>query len=151
MNSKEIVVSIFASAFKVVLAVIIIMLVYKGSITAYDYGQRVFNEPPITTGSGRTIRVTIAEGSTAREIGEELEKKGLIREARLFVIQEMLSEYKDKLQGGSYELSTSMTTHEMMEILAEGQSDIDLLEGAVPSETLEEESLEEAESEEGDS
>ena len=35
MNSKEIVISIFASVFKVVLAIIIFMLVYKGSVTAY--------------------------------------------------------------------------------------------------------------------
>lgn len=148
MNSKEIVISIFASAFKVVLAVIIVMLVYKGSVSAYDYGQRVFNEPPITAGSGRTIRVTIAEGSTAKEIGEELEKKGLIRDARLFVIQEMLSEYKGKLQGGSYELNTSMTAQEIMEILAEGQSELELLEEVVLPETGEE-TVEETESEAG--
>lgn len=148
MNSKEIVISIFASAFKVVLAVIIVMLVYKGSVSAYDYGQRVFNEPPITAGSGRTIRVTIAEGSTAKEIGEELEKKGLIRDARLFVIQEMLSEYKGKLQGGNYELNTSMTTQEIMEILAEGQSELELLEEVVLPETGEE-TVEETESEAG--
>ena len=148
MNSKEIVISIFASAFKVVLAVIIVMLVYKGSVSAYDYGQRVFNEPPITAGSGRTIRVTIAEGSTAKEIGEELEKKGLIRDARLFVIQEMLSEYKGKLQGGSYELNTSMTAQEIMEILAEGQSELELLEEVILPETGEE-TVEETESEAG--
>ncbi len=123
MNSKEIVVSIFATTFKVVLAIIIVMLVYKGSVTAYEYGQRVFNEPPVTGGSGRTIRVTIAEGSTAEEIGTELEKKGLIRDRRLFQLQELLSEYRNKLQPGSYELNTSMTTEEMMAIMAAGKGE----------------------------
>ena len=123
MNSKEIVVSIFATTFKVVLAIIIVMLVYKGSVTAYEYGQRVFNEPPVTGGSGRTIRVTIAEGSTAEEIGTELEKKGLIRDRRLFQLQELLSEYRNKLQPGSYELNTSMTTEEMMVIMAAGKGE----------------------------
>lgn len=118
MNSKEIVVSIFASAFKVVFAIIIVMLVYKGSVTAYEYGQRVFNEPPVTVGSGRAVHVTIPKGSTAKEIGKELEKKGLIRDSGLFVVQEMLSEYKGKLQPGTYELNTSMTTEEMMKIMA---------------------------------
>ena len=121
MNSKEIVTSIFATVFKVVLAIIIIMVVYKGSVTAYEYGQRVFNEPALTTGSGRSIQVTIPEGSSAKEIGELLKKKGLIRDERLFLVQEMLSEYKDKLQPGTYELNTSMTTEEMMKMLAEGR------------------------------
>ncbi|MGN0308121.1 MAG: endolytic transglycosylase MltG [Lachnospiraceae bacterium] len=123
MNSKEIVVSIFATTFKVVLAIIIVMLVYKGSVTAYEYGQRVFNEPPVTSGSGRTIRVTIAEGSTAEEIGAELEKKGLIRDRRLFQLQELLSEYRNKLQPGTYELNTSMTAEEMMAIMAAGKGE----------------------------
>ena len=123
MNSKEIVVSIFATTFKVVLAIIIVMLVYKGSVTAYEYGQRVFNEPPVTGGSGRTIRVTIAEGSTAEEIGAELEKKGLIRDRRLFQLQELLSEYRNKLQSGTYELNTSMTAEEMMAIMAAGKGE----------------------------
>ncbi|MGN1315276.1 MAG: endolytic transglycosylase MltG [Lachnospiraceae bacterium] len=123
MNSKEIVVSIFATTFKVVLAIIIVMLVYKGSVTAYEYGQRVFNEPPVTGGSGRTIRVTIVEGSTAEEIGAELEKKGLIRDRRLFQLQELLSEYRNKLQSGTYELNTSMTAEEMMAIMAAGKGE----------------------------
>ena len=128
MNSKEIVRSIFASVFKVVLAIIIVMLVYKGSVTAYEYGQRVFNEPPMTAGSGRTVRVTITEGSTAKEIAKELEKKGLIRESGLFVVQEMLSEYNDKLKPGTYELNTSMTAEEMMKIMASGVEEYSLTE-----------------------
>ena len=48
MNSKEVVISIFSTVFKVVLAIIIVMLVYKWSMTAYEYGQRVFNEPPMS-------------------------------------------------------------------------------------------------------
>ena len=50
MNSKEVVVSIFSTVFKIVLAIIIVMLVYKWSLTAYEYGQRVFIEPPKTAG-----------------------------------------------------------------------------------------------------
>lgn len=118
MNSKEVVVSVFSAVFKIVLAIIIVMLVYKWTLTAYEYGQRVFNEPPMTSGSGRTVSVVISEGDTAKEIGEILEKKGLIRDAGLFYIQEMLSEYKDKILPGTYELNTSMTSEEMMRIMA---------------------------------
>ena len=118
MNSKEVVVSIFSTVFKVVLAIIIVMLVYKWSMTAYEYGQRVFNEPPVSAGSGRTVTFVVKEGESAKEIGANLEKNGLIRDAALFRIQEMLSAYKDKMKPGIYELSTSMTTDEMMEIMS---------------------------------
>ena len=120
MNSKEVVVSIFSTVFKIVLAIIIVMLVYKWSMTAYEYGQRVFNEPPMTVGDGRTITVVVEDGDTVKEISAILEKNGLIRDAGLFRIQEMLSAYKDKMKPGVYELNTSMTTEEMMAIMSAG-------------------------------
>lgn len=118
MNSKEVVISVFSTVFKIVLAIIIVMLVYKWSMTAYEYGQRVFNEPPMSAGSGRNVTVVVKEGDTAKEIGAMLEKNGLIRDAALFRIQEMLSAYKDEMLPGTYELNTSMTTEEMMEIMS---------------------------------
>jgi len=118
MNSKEVVISIFSTVFKIVVAIIIVMLVYKWSISAYQYGQRVFNEPPMSAGTGRAVTVVVNEGDTAKEIAAMLEKKGLIRDAELFIIQEMLSEYKDKMKPGTYELNTAMTTEEMMEIMS---------------------------------
>lgn len=118
MNSKEIVLSIFSTVFKIVLTIVIVMVIYRCSILAYDYGQRVFNEPPVSAGSGRTVTIIVSEGDTAKEIGEMLEKRGLIRDAQLFRIQEMLSEYSGEMVPGTYELSTSMTTSEMMEIMA---------------------------------
>ena len=118
MNSKEVVISVFSTVFKIVLAIIIVMLVYKWSLLAFDYGQRVFNEPPMSAGDGRTVTVVVSEGDSAKEIGEKLEKSGLIRDAMLFRIQEMLSAYKGEMQPGTYELNTTMTTEEMMEIMA---------------------------------
>ena len=118
MSSKEVVISVFSTVFKIVLAIIIVMLVYKWSLLAYDYGQRVFNEPPMSAGSGRNVTVMVEEGDTAKEIGEKLEKNGLIRDAMLFRIQELLSTYKDKLKPGTYELNTSMTTDTIMEIMS---------------------------------
>ena len=110
MNSKEVVISVFSTVFKIVLAIIIVMLVYKWSMTAYEYGQRVFNEPPMSAGSGRTVTFIVQEGDSAKEIGANLEKNGLIRDAALFRIQEMLSAYKGEMLPGTYELNTSMTT-----------------------------------------
>lgn len=118
MKSKDVVVSVFSTVFKIVVAIIIVMLVYKWSMSAYEYGQRVFNEPPVAVGEGRDVAITVNQGDTVKEVSKLLEETGLIRDAELFVIQEMLSEYKDKMKAGTYVLSTSMTTEEMMQIMS---------------------------------
>lgn len=118
MKSKDVVVSVFSTVFKIVVAIVIVMLVYKWSMSAYEYGQRVFNEPPVAVGEGRDVTITVNQGDTVKEVSKLLEEAGLIRDAELFVIQEMLSEYKDKIKPGTYVLSTSMTTEEMMQIMS---------------------------------
>ena len=120
MNSKEMIVSVFSTVFKIVFLVVAGMLIFKWSVVVYEYGTRVFNEPPVAQGQGRSIVVVVNEGDTAEEIGLMLEKKGLIRDATLFRIQEMLSAYKGKLQAGTYELRTSMTTEDMLRTMAAG-------------------------------
>ena len=57
-------------------------------------------------------------GKSALQIGEVLKENGLIRDAYLFYIQNLLSHYKDELKAGSYVLNTSMTMEEMMEIMS---------------------------------
>ena len=115
MNSKEIVGSVFAVALKIIIAVILIMLVYKYAIQGYEYGYRIFGEPAMTTGEGRTVTITVNEGDSVKKIAQTLETNGLVREAKLFELQEKISEYKNMLQPGVYELNTSMTAEEMIE------------------------------------
>ena len=122
MNSKNIVLPVFSAVFKIVLMIIIVMVVYRVSILAYDYGQRVFNEPPVTSGSGRAVTIVISQEDTVKEVGWMLENRGLIRDSLLFRIQEMVSEYHDKIIPGTYELNTSMTISEMLGIMS-GQTE----------------------------
>lgn len=103
---------------KVVFAVLVVMFVYKGASLAYDYGYRVFAEEPVDLAPGWDMDVTIDEGMGAKEIGQLLESKGLIKDGTLFYLQNILSKYKDDLKAGSYVLNTSMTTEEMMAVLS---------------------------------
>lgn len=118
MNAKEIVASVFGTTLKIVFIVWVVMFVYKYAFIAYDYGYRIFGETPITSGEGRTVTVVIPENAKAKQIGEILELKGLIREAELFVVQERISDYHDQILPGEYELNTSMTAEQMMEIMS---------------------------------
>ena len=105
--------------FKVVLFTVIIMYIVKAATAAYDYGYRVFTESPVSYGEGRIISVYIEDGSSALDVGEMLEDKGLIRDGRLFMVQELLSESHGKIQPGIYDLSTTMTAQEILEVIAQ--------------------------------
>ncbi|MCH5249081.1 MAG: endolytic transglycosylase MltG [Lachnospiraceae bacterium] len=118
MDVKQLVFSIFETVIKIVVAVFLIMFIYDAAVKAYDYGYRVFAEEPMTVGEGRTISIFIRESDSAKDIGNTLEEKGLIRDARLFIVQELLSEYHGKIVPGIYDLNTSMSTEEMLEIMA---------------------------------
>ena len=118
MNTKQVITAVLGVLLKVLVAIVVIVVVYKGAVTAYDYGYRIFQEPPMTESPGTDIQVDITMGKSALQIGEILEDKGLIRDAYLFYIQNLLSHYKDELKAGSYILNTSMTMEEMMEIMS---------------------------------
>ncbi|MBR6093625.1 MAG: endolytic transglycosylase MltG [Lachnospiraceae bacterium] len=94
---------------------------YKFSLFAYNYGYRIFAETPVDREPGIDVNVAIVEGKTVKQIGKLLEEKGLIRDGRLFVLQETFSEYSGKLNPGVYTLNTSQTPYEMMAIMAEEQ------------------------------
>lgn len=117
MNWKYLVGGTAQVIIKVIVFVFIIMYIFRISMAAYDYGYRVFAEPPVSTGEGRTISVYIEETS-AKDVGEMLQDKGLIRDANLFRIQELLSEHRGKIQMGVYDLNTSMTAQEILTVIA---------------------------------
>ena len=68
----------------------------------------------MSSGEGRTVTVTITESMTPMEIGELFESRGLVRDAKLFIMQYYLSEYTKDVGPGTFELSTAMTAEEMM-------------------------------------
>ncbi len=121
MKIREVVFAVLGTITKVVVTVLVVYYVYQGALLAYDYGYRIFAEPAMTTeDAGWDVKVTVAMGSSVKEVGELLQGKGLIRDANLFYLQNLLSEYKDEIKPGTYILNTSMTAKEMMEIMAAG-------------------------------
>lgn len=131
MNAKQVVGAFFSTILKVVIWAVIIMFVYKYAIYGYTFGFEVFSDRAVAAPNmGVTMSVAITEGKSNMEIATLLEEKGLIENARVFYVQLMLSDYKNALKPGIYDLSTSMTAMEMMKVMAadseeteEGKSD----------------------------
>lgn len=104
-----------------VLVLAAVFLVYLGR-QAYGFGYQVFAQKPMTAEPGKNVSVTLTDGMPASEIGELLEAKELIRDARVFRIQMALYKYKDDIRGGTYILNTSQTADEMLAVLS-GQAE----------------------------
>ena len=103
---------------KVVVVAAVVIFIFRGAVKAYDFGYKVFADEPMSLSGGRTITVGVSENMTISDIAQMLEEKGLIEDAKLFVVQELLSAYHDEILPGIYDLSTTMTATEMLEIMA---------------------------------
>ncbi len=128
MSIKGIIGSTAELIIKIVVLAFAVTYITRAATAAYDYGYRIFTEEPVSLGEGRTISISVDDPVSVRAVGEMLEERGLIRDGKLFVIQELLSENHGKLQPGIYDLSTAMTAEEMMEVMAadapeEGEED----------------------------
>lgn len=118
MKTGSLIGAVCGTIFRVAVVIFAVYVIYNGANMCYDYGYRIFTEPAVSAGEGRTVTVAVTSEMSASDIGKLLENKGLVRDARLFTLQYYLSEYKADVKPGIFDLSTSMTAEEMMAVMA---------------------------------
>ncbi len=123
MNVKYLIVTMVETIIKVAVLAAVIVFVFRGATQAYDFGYRVFADEPVSGSGGRTITVGIAEDDSLKDIAQMLEEKGLVEDAKLFIVQELLSAHHGKILPGIYDLSTGMKAEEMLEIMSTPPAD----------------------------
>lgn len=123
MEGRQIAGTVVGTVIKVVVTAVFLMFVYRYAVEAYDYGYRIFGEEPMDAEPGRDVTVTIGEHDSTQDVAEMLMQRGLIRDAKLFVIQEKLSGLEEGIQPGTYDLNTAMKVEEMLEIFAAGNGE----------------------------
>lgn len=121
MDVKQLLGAIGAMLAKIVLSAAVIIIIFKLAIGAYDFGFNLFADIPVDEGDGRTVNVVISESQDVMDVGKMLEEKGLIRDAKMFYIQEKLSDYKDQMVAGSYELNTAMSIEDMLAVICNSE------------------------------
>ena len=114
--------------FKIALYVCVVVLLLWVGKASFQFGHDVFNQQAMSPGEGQEVTVVIKEDTSLYKIARTLQKKGLVKSAPVFYVQERLSVYHGKLQEGTYLLSTAYTPNRIMGILAgddeqEGVSD----------------------------
>ena len=144
MKPSQVLAAVFETVLKVLIAVAVILIIYRGVLFGYEYGYRIFAEEPMTTGEGRDVAFTVTDKMTAsvkegenalsvssmldaydigKDMGKILEKNGLIRDKTLFAFQFVFSEFREDLKPGTYDLNTSMTVDEMLEMMTTGEEE----------------------------
>lgn len=123
MKAGNLILAVFNAILKIVLAVVAIFVIYRGALSCYDFGYRIFTEPAMSAGEGRTVSVTLKPDMSAMEIGEMMESKGLTRDSKLFALQYLCSEYREEVAPGTYEVRTSMTAEEIMAAMVPSEKD----------------------------
>ena len=107
------------SAVRFLIFVLILVILILLGKTAYYYGYEVFCERTVEDEPGTDIEVTIPEGTSLHDICVILREAGVIRDAEVFYLQELLSDYHGKLKSGTYTVNTSMKPTEIMAVLAQ--------------------------------
>lgn len=125
MSIKSLILAVLETIIKVVIFAVLIMFIFKGITAAYEFGYKVFADEPVSLNNGRTITVGVSENASTKDVAQMLEEKGLINDAKLFVVQELLSAYHNEIKPGIYDLRTDMTAHDMLQIMASGENVVD--------------------------
>lgn len=103
---------------KLALITLAVTNIIKYAGVAYSYGYQIYNQKPAYQYDTGTMMITVSEDMDVKSIAARLESRGLIKDATLFRLQELFSEYRGKIVPGTYELSPSQTPEEMIRIMS---------------------------------
>ncbi|HLI88505.1 MAG TPA: endolytic transglycosylase MltG [Ktedonobacteraceae bacterium] len=99
------------------------ILIFGGAYYAWNTVVAIF-EPVSPTGAGKTIPVEISQGESTSQIADDLQRKGLIRNALAFRIWARIKGLDTRLQAGVYkQLNTSMSISQIIDQLLNAQPD----------------------------
>lgn len=115
---KNLALGVINTAIRLMILAVVVVYVYRTALGAYDFGYRIFAEEPMAYGEGYDVEITIPMGQNSLEVGEILQKHGLIRDNKLFFFQELLSAYHGHVQPGTYTLNTTMDATQMLAIMS---------------------------------
>ncbi len=106
-----------------VMSVILAVLVSSIIVIRYIYLQDL---KPVNA-SQRSVSIIINRGASAKQIGVELKKQNLIRSNWSFEWYLRSKEIRDALQSGTYELRSSQSVQEIVDVLTQGKIVTDLV------------------------
>jgi UPF0755 protein len=105
-----------------IIAVLLLgLLIFGGVYFAWTTATDIFQ--PVNTDQGKTVVIVVQNGDTALTIANELQAKGLIRNALAFRIWARIKGLDIHLQAGAYNLNTGLTIDAIITQLLNAQPD----------------------------
>src|SRR5260370_41917948 len=83
------------------------LLIFGGVYFAWTTVTDIFQ--PVTTGQGKTVALVIQSGESTLQIADDLQARGLIRNALAFRVWARIKGLDTHLQAGAHNLDTSIT------------------------------------------
>lgn len=115
--------------------ILIAIILLAGALVLTGYVWYMAQLRPVTTDTGKHIRVKIETGSSPSKIAATLKESGVIRSSFAFSIYIKITGNENKLKAGAYDLRPSLTTQKIVEHITEGKDDsFDVT--FIPGETL---------------
>lgn len=97
---------------------VMLMLTYTWAGKGYEFGKAIFTEKGMTSEeNAKQVVVTIPKDSSTGDIAEIITKAGLVQDKNVFLVQLVLSGDKDKIEAGTYTLSTADTPADIIQKL----------------------------------
>jgi peptidoglycan lytic transglycosylase G len=93
----------------------------NSSLLGTSLGQLADPMAAVDPNDATTQVVTITQGETANDIGSQLQQRGLVRSSLAFRLAADQAGVGSSLAAGDYELSKSMSTPEIVQVLAKGE------------------------------
>ena len=97
------------------------LLIFSGVYFSWTMVTDIFQ--PVNTNQGKTVAIVVQSGDTGLQIADELQAKGLIRNALAFRIWARIKGLDTHLQAGAYNLNTGMTIDAIIGQLLNAQPD----------------------------
>jgi UPF0755 protein len=105
-----------------IIAVLLLgLLIFGGVYFAWTTITDIFQ--PVNTDQGKSVIIVVQNGDTAHTIADELQAKGLIRNALAFRIWARIKGLDIHLQAGAYKLNTGLTIDAIISQLLNAQPD----------------------------
>lgn len=121
---RELGMNILHIAINIAVILVIAMLFYLGFQRAYLLGEHVFtNDAVAETGNGIESDITVVSGQSAYNVGNALEKKGIILDGTAFWIQSIV--YEVEISPGTYTVSSEMSSKEILKMMEAEETDAD--------------------------
>lgn len=118
MKSQKTMLAVGLFLLRLAIFILVLVGIYRVGEYAYTYCYSIVSDAAAEEAPGRDVAVNLTSDMTAKNVAQLLEKKGLVKDAKIFRLQLKANDYDDKLKPGSYVLNTSMSPKEMMKIMA---------------------------------